>query len=87
MFDLVLVRNPQYAGRKLRWKIWNADGLTSKLISPSKIDDQRGPIASRKVAHFNGWSGRSSRCIDRFYCFLFLAHIKKHFVPKHYADA
>ena len=55
LYDLGFVKNPEDAGRKLRQKLWNVDGLTEKMISPSKSkEDQRTPATPRKVSQFIG---------------------------------
>ena len=49
------MKNPEDAGGKLRRKLWNVDGLTEKMISPSKSkEDQRAPATPRKVSQFKG---------------------------------
>ena len=55
LYDLGFVKNPEDAGRKLRRKLWNVDGLTEKMIAPSKSEeDQRAPATPRKVSQFKG---------------------------------
>ena len=55
MYDLGYVKNPEDAGKKLRTKIWNCDGLTEKMISPCKSNhDQRVAATPEKVAQFKG---------------------------------
>ena len=49
------MKNPEDAGRKLRRKLWNVDGLTEIMISPSKSkEDQRAPATPPKVSQFKG---------------------------------